>query len=76
MLPSSVKLINPAEALSLKLKLFMDSNTNNFVNKKDLVDSKFYVTSDVKNFSIKAKHWLNVFPEINLISLQKKGCIS
>jgi glutamate racemase len=75
-LPSSVKLIDPAEALSLKLKLFMDSKMSNFSKKKFLVESKFYVTSDQKHFSLKAKHWLNVFPEVNLVSLQKKGCVS
>ena len=75
-LPSSVKLIDPAEALSLRLKVFMDSKTSNFQKKKYLADSKFYVTSDPKNFSIRAKHWLNVFPEVNLVSLRKKGCVS
>ena len=75
-LPSSVKLIDPAEALSLQLKLFMDSKKSNFANKNFLVDSKFCVTSDPKNFSIRAKNWLNVFPEVNLVSLQKKGCVS
>ncbi len=75
-LPSGVKLIDPAEALSLKLKLFMDSRTNKFSKKKKSVDLKFYVTSDLKNFPIKAKHWLNVFPEVNLVSLQKKGWVS
>ena len=75
-LPSNVILIDPAEALSLKLKLFMDSQKGNFAKKKYLVDSKFYVTSDPQNFSIKANRWLNVFPEVNLVSLQKKGCFS
>ena len=75
-LPPSVKLIDPAEALSLKLKLFMDSKMSNFSKKKFLVESKFYVTSDQKHFPLKAKHWLNVFPEVNLVSLQKKGCVS
>ena len=75
-LPSTVKLIDPAEALSLKLKLFMDSKRTNYAMKKYLVDSKFFVTSDPKNFSIRAKHWLNLFPEVNLVSLQKKGCVS
>ena len=75
-LPSSVKLIDPAEALSLRLKVFMDSKTSNFQKKKYLADSKFYVTSDPKNFSIRAKHWLNVFPEVNLVSLQKTGWVS
>ena len=76
MLPSSVKLIDPAEALSLKLKLFVDSKTSNYSKKKKLVDLKFYVTSNLKNFPNKAKHWLNVFPEVNLVSLQKKGWVS
>ena len=75
-LPSSVKLIDPAEALSLKLKLFMDSKTSNDSKNKFLSDSKFYVTSNHKQFLSKAKHWLNVFPEVNLVSLHKKGCVS
>ena len=75
-LPSTVKLIDPAEALSLKLKLFMDSKTNDFSKKEYFVDSKFYVTSDPEDFAKRSKHWLNVFPEVNLISLQKKGCVS
>ena len=61
---------------SLKFKLFMDSKTNNFSKKKKLVDLKFYVTSNLKNFPKKAKHWLDVFPEVNLVSLQKKGWVS
>ena len=76
MLPSSVKLIDPAEALSLKLKLFLDSKVSNNSKKKNLVDLKFYVTSNLTNFPNKANYWLNVFPEVNLISLQKKGCVS
>ncbi len=75
-LPSSVKLIDPADSLSLRLKSFMDSKASNFLKKKNLVDLKFYVTSNQKNFPNKAKHWLNVFPEVNLVSLQKKGCVS
>ena len=71
--PSNVKLLDPAEALSLKLKLFMDSKSKNYLKEKNLVDLKFYVTSNLKNFPNKAKHWLNVFPEVNLVSLQKKG---
>ena len=75
-LPSNVKLIDPAEALSLKLKLFIDSKASNYSKKKNLVDLKFYVTSNLKNFPNKTKHWLNVFPEVNLVSLQKKGWVS
>ena len=75
-LPSTVKLIDPAEALSLKLKLFMDSKTSSSIKRNYFVDSKFYVTSDPEDFALRAKQWLNVFPEVNLVSLQKKGCVS
>jgi len=75
-LSSSIKLIDPAEALSSKLKLFVDSKRCNLSKKQYLVDSKFYVTSNFKQFPLKAKHWLNVFPEVRLVSLQKKGCVS
>ncbi len=73
LLPSNVKLIDPAEALSLKLKLFMDSKMSNFAKRNYLVDSKFYVTSDPCNFANRAKQWLNLFPEVKLVSLQKKA---
>tara|TARA_B100000965_G_scaffold389986_1_gene396320 strand:- start:39 stop:836 length:798 start_codon:yes stop_codon:yes gene_type:complete len=75
-LPSNVKLIDPSEALSLQLKLFMESKKSNYVEKESLVDLKFCVTSDPANFSIRANNWLNVFPEVNLVSLQMKGCVS
>ena len=52
------------------------TETKNFSEKKKLVDLKFYVTSNLKNFPKKAKHWLDVFPEVNLVSLQKKGWVS
>ena len=44
--------------------------------KEYLVDLKFYVTSDPKNFAKRVEHWLNVIPEVNLVSLQKKGWVS
>ncbi len=75
-LPSGVELVDPAQALSFQLKLFIDSKISNYSKKKSLVDSRFYVTSNLKNFPIQIKHWLNVFPEVNLVSLQKKGCVS
>ena len=75
-LPSNIKLIDPAEAITLHLKLFMDSRIINFKKEKKLVDSKFCVTSDPENFAAKAKYWLNLFPEVNLISLQMKGWVS
>ena len=75
-LPPNVKLIDPADALSLKLKFFVDSKQSYYSSKKKLVDLKFYVTSNFKNFPSKAKHWLNVFPEVNLVSLQKEGWVS
>ena len=73
LLPPNVKLIDPAEALSLNLKLFMESKIRKFAKKKILVDSKFHVTSDPKNFAKRTTHWLSVFPEVNLVSLQKKA---
>jgi len=62
--------------MAMKLKFFIDSKTSNYSKNKNFVDLKFYVTSNLKNFPNKAKHWLNVFPEVNLVSLQKKGWVS
>ena len=76
LLPSTVKLIDPSEALALELKSFIDSKNINFEDTKFPFDSKFCVTSDPKTFSLRSKHWLKVFPEVNLVSLQKKGCVS
>ncbi len=75
-LPPSVKLVDPAEALAWNLKLFVDSKARNCSKTKKLLDLKFYVTSNFKNFPNKAKHWLNVFPEVKLVSLQKEGWVS
>ena len=73
LLPSNVRLIDPAEALAWKLKSFMGSERINYKKKKYLVDSKFYVTSNPGKFASRVRYWLNVFPEVNLVSLQKKG---
>ena len=76
LLPSNVKIIDPAEALAFQLKSFVDSNMINFVKKEHSVDSKFFVTSNPEKFAGRVKYWLDVFPEVNLVSLQKKGCVS
>ena len=76
LIPSNVKLIDPAQALSLKLKSFVDSKVNNFLKLEYPVASKFYVTSDPFDFSNRAKYWLNIFPEVKLISLQRKAWVS
>ena len=76
LLPSHVKLIDPAQALSLQLKSFMDSKKINLEKKEYFGDSKFYVTSNPAKFASRVKYWLNVFPEVNLVSLQKKGWVS
>tara|TARA_Y100001968_G_scaffold174872_1_gene160294 strand:- start:13 stop:810 length:798 start_codon:yes stop_codon:yes gene_type:complete len=76
LLPSTVKLIDPAEALCLRLKLFTKSQKNNSSDIKYLVNSEFYVTSNPISFAKRAKHWLNVFPEVNIVSLQKKAWVS
>ena len=75
-LPSDVKLIDPAVALSLKLKSFMNSKRMHFSKEQYLLDSKFYVTSNPEKFSFKARSWLKMIPEVNLVSLQKKGDVS
>jgi len=76
LIPSSIKLVDPSNALSSKLKLFMDSKIIDFAKREKIVDLQFFVTSDPNNFSNRAKHWLNLFPEVTLVSLQKKGCVS
>ena len=75
LLPPNVRLIDPADAISLKIKMFY-SKTNNFIKPRYVSDSKFYVTSDPVNFADRAKNWLNLFPEVNLVSLQKKAWVS
>ena len=76
LIPSTVNLVDPAKALSFKLKSFLDSRKNNFANIEYPVDSKFYVTSDPFDFSNKANYWLNIFPEVKLVSLQRKAWFS
>ena len=76
LLPTDFKLIDPAEALSLRLKSFVGTKLINAENREYSFDSKFYVTADPKKFAKKVEYWLNVFPEVNLVSLPKKGWVS
>ena len=76
LIPPNVRLIDPAQALSLKLKSFIALKRNNFSKTEYLVDSEFCVTSDPENFTKKAKLWLDIFPEVKLVSLQTKACVS
>ncbi len=76
LIPSKVNLIDPAEALSLKLESFLGPKIIDPIKKESLTNSKFYVTSDPNKFAIRSKNWLNICPEVELVSLRNKACVS
>ena len=76
LIPSKIKLIDPARALSLKVRSFIDSKINSFSKFEYPAYSRFCVTSDPFSFSKRANHWLNIFTEVELVTLQRKSWVS
>ncbi len=76
LIPSKVNLIDPAEALSLKLESFVGAKIIDPTKRESLSNSKFYVTSDPNKFAIRSKNWLNICPEVELVSLRNQACVS
>ena len=76
LVPSKVKFIDPAHALSLQLGTFISSGNNNCSKTEYLSDSEFYVTSKPEIFAKRAKLWLDILPEVKLVSLQTKAYFS
>ncbi len=76
MLPIGVRLIDPALGLAMKLENHLNSSgKTSFRVPLDFSGTRFCVTSDPLDFSSRAKPWLGMYPEVELISLRSKACI-
>ena len=76
LLPNNVRLIDPAIGLARKLDSFV-CNTN-FINRNNLEfsNTRFCVTSDSTRFALNAMDWLRIYPQLEIVSLRSKACIS
>ena len=76
LIPSKITLIDPAIALSFNLESFLGAKIIDPTKRESLTNSKFYVTSDPNKFAIRSKNWLNICPEVELVSLRNNACVS
>ncbi len=76
LVPSSIRLIDPAVFLSKRLDTFLSYPDQSNESTKPFADIRFCVTSDPSSFSLKADNILGVKPEVEVISLCPTSCVS
>lgn len=76
-LPSNVKLIDPAINLARQLDQILGvPPKSTFNGGKDLFAKvRFCVTSDEDGFASRADHWLGIRPKVELVALRKEACV-
>ena len=75
LLPQDVRLIDPAVGLAKKLDRVIKDEKFFTQASKLHVPTRFCVTSDPVGFASRAKYWLGINPEVELISLRSKACV-
>ncbi len=76
LIPENVRLVDPAIALSKRLDNFLDVRTLISLEKSPSYSNvRFCVTSDLDGFASRAKHWLGIRPEVELVYLRNKACV-
>ena len=75
LVPSHVRLIDPAIGMAKNLDKLLVNHKFVGVTMQNSLNTKFYVTSDPNGFAARAKHWLKIYPEVELISLRSKACV-
>ena len=73
LLPDDVRLIDPALGMAKNLDRLVDNKSSSLNNSQPFSNTRFCVTSDAKGFAMKALHWLEILPEVDLISLRSKA---
>ncbi len=73
LLPSGVRLIDPALGLAKNLDRLLGVGNPSLNNQLILSNTRFCVTSDPKGFATKVMYWLNNFTEVELVSLRSKA---
>ena len=77
-LPQNVRLIDPA----LGMAKYLDRLVGMKINKSQTTDNctfdntRFCVTADASGFASRAMHWLKIYPEVEVVSLRSKACVS
>ena len=74
LLPSNVRLIDPAIGLANKLENLLGPFEPSIESPRNYANTRFCVTSDPSGFALKASHWLGIRPEVELVSLHEKAC--
>ena len=65
-----ISIIDPSAALIKKFNDFFSSRKNISVESTSYEDVRFYVTSEIEEFSQKVKNWLEINKEIRLVNLR------
>ena len=76
LLPANVRLIDPSIAIAEALDPFIQSKKPSPECAFDFSKTRFCVTSDVIGFRSRTMCWLNKCPEVELVSLRSKACVS
>ena len=74
LVPSDVRLIDPAVGLVSKLKNFLLTDSNALDNYQKFRNTRIFVTSDPNDFSSRAEKWFGNCPDVELISLRSNAC--
>ncbi len=75
LVPSNIRLIDPADALSKRLDSFLHSPPSEMDLENLPFDIQFMVTSDPIGFSLNTKKWLGINSKVEVVSLRSKSCV-
>ena len=76
LLPKNVRLVDPAIGLARKLDTFIGNVDFNHRSNLDFSNTRFCVTSDPKRFAETSMNWLRIYPQLEVVSLRSKTCVS
>ena len=76
LVPKTVKIIDPALGLVNKLDRLVSDNISPLGKIQTFSNTRFCVTADARGFASKAMYWLKNYPEVELITLRSKACVS
>ena len=76
LLPANVRLIDPSIAMAEALDPFIKTKKPSPECSLDFSKTRFCVTSDVTGFRSRTMSWLKKCPEVELVSLRSKACVS
>ena len=75
LIPSNVRLIDPAVGLIKKLASLKLEKKKNYSTAQTILNTRFIATSDPVGFASRAQYWLGIKPEIELVSMRSRACV-